>query len=123
MGTQLYLDDNRPTPEGWKRANNAEEAKLHLLTGNVDKMSLDYDLDNPHCDKCQFACGLRETGCRHNCNCHSNGQENGLDVLHWMKKTGRWPTQPPDVHSHNILGGLRMKAFIKYHYPRRPPGV
>jgi hypothetical protein len=116
--TALYLDDNRPTPEGWKAAHTAEEAKLHLLTGSVDHMSCDYDLDNPECDKCNFACGLRdEGGCKAKCNCHSAGDENGLDLLHWMKATRRWPKAKPTVHSHNLTGALRMKQFIEQHYP------
>ena len=117
----LYLDDNRETPEGWRPVHTAEEAKLHLLTGPVDRMSLDFDLDNPHCDTCNFACGLREGGCRHGCSCHAQGDENGLDLLQWMKDTGRWPRQRPTVHSHNLLGGLKMKFFIHHNYPGARP--
>jgi hypothetical protein len=115
--TAIYLDDNRPTPEGWKAAHTAEEAKLHLMAGPVDQMSFDYDLDNPECSKCQFACGLREGGCRAKCDCHKAGDENGLALLHWMKAHHRWPKQRPTVHSHNLKGALAMKAFIAQHYP------
>jgi len=116
--TALYLDDNRPTPEGWKAAHTAEEAKLHLLAGNVDKMSFDYDLDNPHCEKCNFACGLRDPGgCKAGCNCHDQGKENGLDLLKWMHENRIWPKNRPTVHSHNLEGALKMKHFIRHHFP------
>jgi hypothetical protein len=117
MPVDLYLDDNRPTPEGWKRAHTAEEAKTHLLVGSVNRLSLDFDLDNPPCERCSFDCGLRETGCRHGCDCHRQGDETGLDLLHWMREHNRWPQKKPTVHSHNIIGALRMKHFIDQHFP------
>ena len=115
----LYLDDNRPTPAGWERAYTAEDAKLHLINGDVDHLSLDYDLDMPHCPSCNFACGHREGGCARNCACHSQGKENGLDVVNFMVRTGRWPKQKPAVHSHNLDNALRMKKLIDEHYPRK----
>jgi len=121
MGIKIWLDDNRPIPEGHTGARTAEEAKLHLMHGNVESASLDYDLDAPHCDKCQFACGQHESEagnkCRHGCNCHSDGDENGLDLLHWMKATGKWPQRKPTVHSANLDGALRMKKFVEDNYP------
>lgn len=115
--SRLYLDDNRKTPEGWKRAHTAEQAKVHLLSSPVEHLSLDYDLDNPPCEKCKFACGLRESGCHLGCDCHRAGIETGLDLLHWMHKTKHWPKNKPTVHSHNLDGAMRMKAFIEAHYP------
>jgi hypothetical protein len=123
MATSLYLDDNRTTPEGWKRAHNAEEAKVRLLSGPVDHMSFDFDLDNPDCETCNFACGLREGGCQHGCGCHDAGDENGLDLLQWMKDQRIWPRNYPQVHSHNLLGSLKMKHFIRQNYPGRAPGA
>jgi hypothetical protein len=115
----LYVDDNRTTPNGWARAHTAEEAKLHLLHGDVDQMSIDYDLDMPHCPTCQFQCGHREGGCGHGCNCHSAGDETGLHLVSWMASTGHWPKQMPLVHSHNLDGSLRMKKLIQDSYPRK----
>jgi hypothetical protein len=121
MGLSLWLDDNRPVPAGWRAARTAEEAKLHLLHGDVDQMSLDYDLDAPPCDKCQFQCGQHEAEaglkCKHGCNCHEAGDENGLHLLQWMQQTGHWPKQKPTVHSANLDGALRMKKFVEQHWP------
>ena len=117
MALNLFLDDNRSPPEGWKPVRTAEEAKLHLLAGPVDSLSCDFDLDNPECDKGQFACGLRDGGCQTKCACHDQGKENGLDLLHWMRDHRAWPKQRPKVHSHNLVGGLKMKHFIDQHYP------
>lgn len=118
MGIKVFLDDNRPTPEGWVRAHTAEDVKLHLLHRDVDDLSLDYDLDNPECPTCQFQCGLREGGCQRGCDCHSAGDETGLDLVQWMRDTGHWPKNQPAVHSHNLMGALRMKKMVQDHFPR-----
>lgn len=44
---KLYLDDERPTPEGWVRVFTAHEAIALLKTGTVDVISLDHDLGPP----------------------------------------------------------------------------
>lgn len=120
MGKSIYLDDNRPTPAGWSRAHTAEDAKLHLMHGDVDRMSLDYDLDAPHCDTCRFQCGHRETQkCQRGCDCHRDGDENGLHLLQWMHRTGRWPKERPNVHSANLVGAMQMKKFVNDHFPYR----
>lgn len=84
-------------------------------------MSLDHDLDAPHCGKCKFDCGIHEAeknnSCKHGCDCHRDGDENGLDLLHWMHQAGRWPKEKPKVHSANLVGALRMKRFIAQHWP------
>lgn len=126
---KLYVDDNRKTPAGWTRAYTAEEAKLYLLHGDVEDLSLDHDLDMPECSRCQFQCGHRghhsqpgpvaTPGCAHGCSCHDQGAETGLDLTRWMVRTGRWPASEPTVHSHNIDNALRMKKLIAEHYPRR----
>jgi len=41
---KLFLDDERPTPEGWVRAYTAPEAIAMLETGKVTHLSLDHDL-------------------------------------------------------------------------------
>jgi hypothetical protein len=119
MTAKLYVDDNRKSPHGWEVARNAEEAKLHLLHHPVDDISLDYDLDMPECNKCQFVCGLREGACRHGCDCHGEGDETGLHLLHWIHKHNAWPKNPPTVHSHNLVGAMKMKKFIQDYYPQK----
>lgn len=42
---KVYLDDVRPTPDGWVRTYTSQET-IDLLTNNdVDEVSLDHDLD------------------------------------------------------------------------------
>ena len=41
---RVYLDDERPTPEGWERVYWPEEAIALLESGGVVEMSLDHDL-------------------------------------------------------------------------------
>ncbi|TXI10182.1 MAG: hypothetical protein E6Q76_04470 [Rhizobium sp.] len=41
---KVFLDDERPTPEGWCRAYWPDEAIRLLKTGTVEEISLDHDL-------------------------------------------------------------------------------
>ena len=41
---KLWLDDERPEPEGWVRAKTASQAILHLSTHRFGEVSLDHDL-------------------------------------------------------------------------------
>lgn len=46
---KVYLDDERPTPDGWVHARWPEDAIALLQTGNVSHISLDHDLgDDEH---------------------------------------------------------------------------
>ncbi|WP_428240838.1 cyclic-phosphate processing receiver domain-containing protein [Gynuella sp.] len=46
---KIYLDDERETPEGWKRVYWPEEAIELLKSGQVEEISLDHDLgDDEH---------------------------------------------------------------------------
>lgn len=125
---RLYLDDNRPTPEGWVRAHTAEDVKLHLLHGSVEDLSIDHDLDMPECQTCQFQCGHHghdhpdgkpPADCAHGCACHEAGDETGLDLTKWMVATGRWPKNRPTVHSHNLHNGMKIAALIGEHFPQK----
>jgi hypothetical protein len=129
MGLRIFLDDNRQTTPGWDRAYTAEDVKLHLIHNDVDDLSIDHDLDLPKCPKCQFNCGHRghhgqpgpvlTPGCKHKCDCHSAGDETGLDLTKWMVGTGRWPKNKPTCHSHNLDNSLRIKKLIEDNYPAK----
>jgi len=41
---KVFLDDERPTPEGWTRAKTPEEAIELLKSKRVTHLSLDHDL-------------------------------------------------------------------------------
>ena len=43
---KVYLDDERPTPEGWVGVKWPDEAIDLLKTGEVTHLSLDHDLGN-----------------------------------------------------------------------------
>jgi hypothetical protein len=47
---QVWLDDERPCPEGWVHVKTATEAIALLAAGNIEEISLDHDL------------GTKETG-------------------------------------------------------------
>lgn len=99
---KLYLDDERPTPEGWNRAYTASEAIEHLKTGRVTHLSLDHDL------------GPQEAG-------------TGYDVCLFVEQKVFErafdfdnPFIPPVmvVHSANPVGRKRMEDAIRqiYHH-------
>ena len=116
---KLFLDDYRQAPKGWFTARSVEDAIIAFLTSNIEQLSLDYDLDEPNCDKCQFSCGLREGGCQHSCPCHENGKHNGMDLLRWIDKAQAWPMVKPVVHSANTEAAPKMKTFIDERFPDR----
>lgn len=41
---KLWLDDERPEPEGWVRAKTARQAVMLLASGTFGEVSLDHDL-------------------------------------------------------------------------------
>src|SRR5687767_10496793 len=86
---KLWLDDERPAPPGWVRANTATEALRLLAEGDVEEVSLDHDL------------GIEETG---------------YDVVLWIEeKVFTDPTYSPPrmrVHSANISARKKMEQGI-----------
>ena len=87
---KVYLDDFRPTPDGWVRVYWPDEAIKLLKTGNVEIISLDHDL------------GDDERG-------------TGYDVVLWIEEAVA--TQafiPPEirVHSANTSARNKMEAGI-----------
>lgn len=106
----LWLDDIRKAPSGWKHVKTVDEAKAALLTGEVVSASLDHDLGS--CDHCmlgrtveQF---LAETGVMPHCEHFGSG----YTLICWMEETGRWPKEKPTVHSLNPAGRAKMQAAI-----------
>lgn len=118
-GVRIWLDDNRPAPEGWTHVRNVEQAKVRLLYQPVEEMSLDFDLDNPPCPTCNFKCDhFGSEGCTKKCGCHAdNGRENGLDLVRWMAYWAIWPKKKPVVHSVNAEHGEEMKRLIEEKFP------
>lgn len=116
----LFVDDVRPVPEGWRVARTIEDAKLLLETGEVDALSLDHDMGA--CADC-VSKGLHigdmqtsETTFMNWCQHH----EDGTKLVRWIIETGHWPKQMPWVHSANPVGRHRMQAMIERYWNDRP---
>lgn len=87
---KVYLDDQRPAPQGWTLARTADEAIALLRQGEVTELSLDYDLGDPHFGT-------------------------GLDVLDWLETAltqGRLRLPRLAAHSGSPLGRRRLEASI-----------
>ena len=91
---KLYMDDdllNRPTPEGWVRAQSVNEAIELLKTGEVEEASLDHDL------------GYFEL----------TGGGNGMKLVDWMEANKIWPKRIT-IHSISPSGLTMYKVCSKY---------
>jgi len=87
---RVYLDDERPTPDGWVRVYWPDEAVALLETGDVVEISLDHDL------------GDDERG-------------TGYDVLLWIEEAvALRGFAPPSmfVHSANSSARQKMESAI-----------
>lgn len=72
---KVYLDDVRPTPDGWIGVSTVKEVIDLLETGQVTEVSLDHDL--------------------------GFSRETGYDVLTWMEeKVIREGFVPPKINIH-----------------------
>ena len=87
---RVFLDDERPTPEGWVRCHWPEEVIALLQAGGVTEISLDHDL------------GDDERG-------------TGYDVILWIEEAvALHGFIPPKlaVHSANASARLKMLAGV-----------
>ncbi len=82
----VYLDDERPTPDGWHRCHHVWEVVALVKAGEVRRMSLDHDL--------------------------GDGEKTGYHLVLWMVENGRWPREKPMVHSANPVGAHVMRQMI-----------
>jgi NAD+-processing family protein with receiver domain len=114
----LWLDDDRPAPEGWIGVTTIVDAKLHLETGRVDRASLDHDLGA--CETCMDGMDVDEWLEAHHFRTmpHCKHVGTGYDLCVWMAQTGYWPKEKPTVHSANRVGRRRMNGVIAKYFPR-----
>lgn len=88
---KVYLDDERPTPEGWHRVYWPEEAIQLLESGAVEEISLDHDLgDDAH--------------------------GTGYDVILWIEEAvALRGFRPPkiSIHSANSSAVDKMRAGVQ----------
>jgi hypothetical protein len=93
---KVYLDDERATPEGWRRVFWPDEAIALLETGRVTELSLDHDL------------GDDERG-------------TGYDVVLWIEEaviTRGFVPPKISVHSANSSARQKMEMGIQTIYMR-----
>lgn len=93
----LWLDDIRPAPEGWRWVKTAPEAVAWLGSGDVEVLSLDHDLCSvealPHMP-----------------------DWTGYDVICWLERHPTWwPENGVRVHSMNPAGAARIQDVIDRH--------
>jgi hypothetical protein len=109
---KLWVDDERPAPQGWRGVRSVAEAKVYLEQGLVIDMSLDHDLgacatctaEGRHIGQMTRPDNTFFRYCPH--------VPSGYDLCVWMEATGRWPTSSVRVHSANPEGARRMLAVI-----------
>lgn len=95
QGLWLFVDDERPAPEGWGLLLTAEYAIESLNACReggvtVDRLSLDHDLGYT--------------------------ADTVMPVLYWMRDTGFWPRELY-VHTANEDAEEVMLGFIREHAP------
>jgi hypothetical protein len=84
---RIYLDDERPTPDGWIRAYWPDEVIALLEQGGVTHVSLDHDL------------GDDERG-------------TGYDVILWVEEAvATRGFLPPIISVHSANSSARMKML------------
>lgn len=87
---KLWVDDERPAPEGWVLAKTSAEAIEILGANEVTEMSLDYSL------------GRGDTG---------------DNVLYWLRDyNGRWPGHI-SAHSSSYDGRLLIEEMVRAFRP------
>lgn len=109
---RLWHDDIRPPPaDGWIWARTNDEAKSHLVMGEILEISLDHDLGYEHVkdlpeDPDELAVVLLED--------RNPNAETGLDLVRWMVDTGFIPPRIT-IHSWNADGAKEMAATLNDH--------
>ena len=87
---RLWVDDERPAPEGWTLAHSAVDAMRMLREEKVTEVSLDHDL---------------------------GGEGTGYDVLLWIEeqvflRPEYWPPQIK-IHTANSSARIKMELAVK----------
>lgn len=89
----VWLDDERPAPEGWQSVRSYDEAIALLDSGQVDKISLDNDL------------GMNEEG-----TAWDDSASTGEDVLRYIMEN-KLPVKV-EIHTSNPLADERMRSLL-----------
>ncbi len=85
---RVFLDDERPTPEGWVRVYWPDEAIALLAAGGVELISLDHDLGD-------------------------DARGTGYDVILWLEEAvATRGFVPPLVTVHSANSSAREKMLL-----------
>ena len=94
---KIWLDDMREAPAGWTRCFSPDDVIEHLESGEVEEISLDYDL------------GLVDD---------RGIDRNGEDVLKWIEQQlvergDSFPLPEIRIHSANPVGRQRLQRALE----------
>lgn len=96
---KLYLDDERPVPEGWTGVRWPAEVVQLLLGGTVTHVSLDHDLGDAEAAAVE-----------------GRVERTGYDVLVWLEERvfadASFRVPELSIHSANAAGRERMARAI-----------
>lgn len=97
---KVYLDDVRPTPDGWVRTYTSDETIKLLNECEVSEVSLDHDLDRRF-DKCTLEYLAQHPEI-----------DTGMKVVNWLlDNPSKLPTKWT-VHSANTPARERMTQLL-----------
>jgi hypothetical protein len=123
---KIWLDDDRPAPEGWVWVQTALEAidylkrvKTGILPSEAfSHMSFDHDLADVHYEYFMAGQVLPEGhAVRAHAKRESAKEMTGYDVILWMAEHEVWPTEDCYVHTHNSVRGPVMADMINRYGP------
>lgn len=100
MTIKLWVDDARPTPDGWVGVHSVRDAIRVMRTEEVEFASLDHDLGD-----------------------FSVHGGDGVALTDWMARHGCWPAGGLAVHSANPVGAQTMLATVDRYGPYVRAGV
>jgi hypothetical protein len=108
MTMKLWLDDERPAPEGWLRARSVEEA-IYIMG---------YSRFSPTKSEREFPYRENFEACSLDHDLGMGDDNDGIQFVDWMVENGIWPKTKPTVHSMNPAGRKRMERTIDRYWPR-----
>lgn len=96
MSLKLWVDDERPAPEGWVWSKTVQNAIDTLQLSSVDEMSLDYSLGD---------------------------ETTALDIMEWLRDhPDRWP-HAIHAHSGSASGRELIEELVREWAPEGWGGV
>ena len=118
----VYMDDLRNPPDGWKLCRTIEDTVALLEDGQVRNLSLDHDMGACYtCERTGKHIGDMRTDATTFMNWCPHADD-GTKLVQWMVSNDVWPSEKPTVHSMNPVGAARMRGLIDTYWPLRGHG-